>query len=921
MKRLAAALAAGVLTMALVAVAQADPSKYAIKTASASISDSQAGGHPDFSTLIELQTESNGELPATTSSTVFELPAGLLANPNAVPKCSAEQFANTNPDDPANSNGCPVDSQVGITEVFLRKNGTENGLVEPVYNLEPRDGEPARLGFIADAFPVFVDTELRSNGDYGATAKADGVGSLIPLISAATTIWGVPADSSHDAERLTAYESVHVGHPDTPSGKRGSSLVPMPFTLNPVRCGVAQGVRLIATPYVLPELHSEVFAPLPPNSGCGLLEFKPSLSIGPTSSQAETGSGLDVDLSFPTDGLEHPNLLAGDDQRKVEVALPEGMTVNPSQAAGGLGVCSEADFARETATSLPNEGCPETAKIGTVTATSPLLEEPAEGALFLAKPHENPFGTLLSIDMVLKVPDRGVIVKLPGRVEADPASGRLTTTFDEIPQLPVATFHLHFREGDRSPLVTPRSCGSYESDATFTSWGGHTALAHPNFLLASGIGGGPCPSGPRGFTPSFAAGSLSNAAAAHSSFYMRFSRTDADRELTRISATLPPGELAKLAGLSSCPRAAIDAAKRRSGSEERAAPSCPSTSRIGHLLAGAGVGPTLTYVPGELYLAGPYRGAPLSVVAIVPALAGPIDLGTVVTQQGLRLDPESGRATVEGASAEPLPRILQGIPLRVRDVRIYVDRPGFALNPTSCEPLATEARAWAGVSDSFSSPDAIAAAVSARFQAANCSRLPFKPRLSLTLKGSTKRTSHPRLLANLTAKPGEANIARAQVKLPKAAFLDNAHIKGICTRVQFAADSCPANSIYGKASAKTPLLDSPLKGAVYLRSSNNPLPDLVAKLRGPDSQPIEIDLAGRTDSVKGALRNTFEAVPDAPVSTFQLELFGGKRGLIELSSGLCKSPKASVNLTGQNGKTFDTRPAVRSSCKHRGSKK
>ena len=239
-----------------------------------------------------------------------------------------------------------------------------------------------------------------------------------------------------------------------------------------------------------------------------------------------------------------------------------------------------------------------------------------------------------------------------------------------------------------------------------------------------------------------------------------------------------------------------------------------------------------------------------------------------------------------------------------------IDRPDFTLNPTSCDPMAITGSATSALGQT--------AALSQRFQVGGCSRLAFKPKLSLRLKGSVKRSSHPRLIATLTARPGEANIARAQVKLPKAVFLDQTHIGTICTRVQFAADACPAGSVYGKVEATTPLLDYPLTASVYLRSSSHQLPDLVAKLKGPATQPIEIALAGKTDSVKGALRNTFEAVPDAPVSKFRLELFGGKRGLVEMSDGFCADRRATVKLDGQNGKTYDSRPTVRAECKAKG---
>jgi hypothetical protein len=249
---------------------------------------------------------------------------------------------------------------------------------------------------------------------------------------------------------------------------------------------------------------------------------------------------------------------------------------------------------------------------------------------------------------------------------------------------------------------------------------------------------------------------------------------------------------------------------------------------------------------------------------------------------------------------------LAGIPLDVRSVAVNVTRNQFTLNPTNCERMALTGEAISSVSQT--------AQLSNPFQVGECGKLAFKPKLALRLKGSVRRTANPKLIATVKASPGGAGVARAQVTLPKAAFLDNAHIGTICTRVQFAANQCPPDSVYGRAAATSPLVDYEVKGPVYLRSSSHKLPDLVIALRGPASQPLEVDLVGKTDSVKGALRNTFEATPDIPFSKLRVELFGGKRGLIEMSSGFCKAPRATIHLVGQNGKVSDTSPVVASDC-------
>jgi hypothetical protein len=907
-------LLAAVLALASAVSAQADPGEYGIKSVAATASTVAAGAHPDFTTSFELKTEKEEgkALPATTSTTSFELPPGLIGNPNAITKCTAAQLVETDPEVKSTETGCPPASQVGIAEVRLFKNGNLAGFTEPIFNMRPGPGEPARFGLYAEVYPVFIRTEVDPGRDYAVTARSEGVGSLIPLLSVNATFWGVPALASHDSQRITAYEAVHGGQPETPTGERPSGLAPVPFMRNPTRCGGADAVRFLATPYALPGFSAEASAPLAANTGCGLVGFKPEASLSVTSSQTQSATGLDLDLTFPQTGLEHLNLRGDSDLQRVEMSLPKGFTVNPS-AANGLGACSPADFADEGPVPLPARGCPENSKIGTIAARSPLLEEPVEGALYVATPYENPFDSLLALYMVLRVPDRGVVVKLPGKVTLDPDSGQLTTVFDHVPQLPVADFHLRISAGARASLATPDACGSYGAAMRFSPWAepGKTVVSTSSISIDRGVNGGPCPGGAPPFKPFFEAGTASNSAAAYSPFGARLARSDGEEELSRFSTRLPSGLEAKLAGVGRCSDQAIAVARGKNGRQELAAPSCPAGSAIGTVWAGGGVGPEPTYVSGKAYLAGPYKGAPLSVVGIVPAVAGPFDIGNVVAREPLRLDPETAEAEVGGLDADPIPRILAGIPLRTRDVRVNVDRPDFTLNPTNCDPLSIGARAWGGLGGT--------ASMSQRFQAANCSRLRFKPRISLELSGATNRGAHPALRAVVRPRNGNANFAAAVVTLPRSEFIENAHFKTICTRVQFAAERCPAGSVYGHAKAITPLLDVPLTGPVYLRSSRHKLPDLVVALKGPPSLPLEVDLASRIDSVNGGIRSSFESIPDVPVTKFILRMQGGDKGLIVNSTNLCKgSHRASAELLAQNSKTFDFKPPLNDSC--RGSK-
>jgi hypothetical protein len=327
------------------------------------------------------------------------------------------------------------------------------------------------------------------------------------------------------------------------------------------------------------------------------------------------------------------------------------------------------------------------------------------------------------------------------------------------------------------------------------------------------------------------------------------------------------------------------------------------------VIGGAGAGSRPFYAPGKAYLAGPYKGAPLSLVVVVPAVSGPYDLGNIVVRNALYLDPESARVS---AVSDPLPQIVEGVPLRVRSILVNLNRPNFTLNPTNCDPHAVEAKI-AGAEGATASP-------SAHFQVANCANLPFAPKLALKLSGGTKRAGHPALRATLKTKAGDANISRLIVALPHAEFLDQAHIGTVCTRVQFAAKACPAASIYGHATATTPLLDQPLSGPVYLRSSSNLLPDLVMALKGPPSQPLEVVVPGKIDTgPSGGIRTSFEAVPDAPVSSFTLTTPGGKKGLLENSTDICRAPqRVSVKATGQNGRQANSNPPLQANCKGKG---
>jgi hypothetical protein len=889
----------------------------------------RAGKHP-FQITTNLQLNTGRYEPAAGSSAAsieragqprnlrFPLPAGLVGNIKTLPTCSLADFYGKL-ESSETVNRCPDAAVIGAisTRFALNPLGVLRPAV-PVFNLPPRDGEPARFGFIIARVPTVVDTQVDPDNKYRVIASVNNLSQVPKVVSSTLTIWGTPGDPRHDAAR--GWGCVY-NLEDTGPCERPANLGEDAFLRMPVSCVTPLRFEAEAEPWNVPTLDKAV-SEGPTMNGCNQVPFDPKVAASPTSGSAESPSGLDFQLKMPNAGLLNKDAIAEGQAKKVEVTLPDGMTLNPSQAEG-LAACSPAQYAAESSSSLPGQGCPEASKVGSVHVTTPLLNEEAKGSVYVAKPYDNPFGSLLALYMVARIPERGILIKQAGRIDLDPNTGQIVTTFEDLPQIPFDTFDLNFFAGNEAPLVMPSQCGTYDIVTKFTPWSAADPdNPQPNeiverttsFTVGQGAGGGACPSGTPPFNPGFEAGTTSYAAGSYSPFNIRLTRQDGEGEFSRFSVKLPKGVIGKLAGIPFCPDSAIAAAQARSGSnagqEELDSPSCPAASQIGRTLVGAGVGPDLSWAPGRVYLAGPYQGSKLSIVAIATAKVGPFDLGTVVIRQALRIDPETAEVTSDGESSNPIPHILKGVVVHARAIRVYIDRDNFVLNPTNCERMSAVATVLSGAGQ--------AADVSAPFQAADCLNLGFKPKLSLQLLGGTTRTATPRLRAVLKARKGDANIGRAQVTLPKSEFLEQNHIRTVCTRVQFNAgggngEQCPRGSIYGKAKAISPLLDEPLQGPVFLRSSNHELPDMVAALH---SSKVDIDLVGRIDSVNGGgIRSTFESTPDAPVRKFVLEMQGGQKGLIVNSEDLCKAKhRANAAFTGQNGKLRVFHPVVKTKC-------
>jgi hypothetical protein len=554
--------------------------------------------------------------------------------------------------------------------------------------------------------------------------------------------------------------------------------------------------------------------------------------------------------------------------------------------------------------------------------TTPLLEEVVEGSVYLAAPHDNPFNSLLALYIIAKNPKRGVIVTQAGKIEADPITGQLTTTIEGLPPVPYSSIELRLKEGARAPLITPQLCGRYQTTALlypFSNPSVATVRSAP-FEISSGANGGRCVSSEAELPnhPSFQAGTTVPLAGAYSPFVFSLSRNDGEQRLGAIEATLPKGLVGKLAGIPYCSDGGVAIASSRTaegqGAVELSQPSCPAASQVGIVTVSAGAGPQPYSVQGKVYMAGPYKGAPLSFEIITPAIAGPFDLGSVAVRAAAYVNETTAQIHVV---SDPLPTILHGIPLDLRSASVQINRPEFTLNPTNCSSSTVSATAisLAGRSAALSNP----------FAVGGCKGLAFKPTLKLKFSGETKRTGYPAVKAVLTQPKGEnANLADASVVLPKGMLIANAHVNNPCTRVQFNStpipgEGCPPKSVLGNAKVWSPLLEKPEQGKVYFRSNGGErlLPDLVIALRGQ----IPLQLVGFIDSVgkKGAevrrVRSRFLNIPDAPVSRVELTLAGGKRGLLENSKNLCKSKNiAKFDLTGQNGKQSLTEPKLEVQC-------
>jgi hypothetical protein len=869
------------LTLASVAVAAgvSVPAASALKidTVAGSYTDAsgnperQAGSHPDVKFGFRVETDKSsptvpwGDEDIHRVAEAFhrvkvDMPPGLVGNPTVADTCPVVKLTDLVQGNAAN---CPASAQVGVAAL------QSVAYRVPVFNVDPPAGAPAMFAFNAYGVVVKLMPSVRG-GDYGITLDTGQAANSQDFLSGAdVTLWGVPADPIHDEDRF----GPHPGSP-FPAPPSQSTSPRRPLLSLPTECS---GSPLVTTAHIdgwdsigifdSKSLTADYGGRPFTLTGCERLGFAPSIDVKPTTRQADAPTGIDVTLKVPQSAL--PDGLATAHVKDVSVALPAGVSISPS-AAAGLEACTDQQIG------LGLDGpdrCPRTSKIGTVSVETPLLKEPVTGSVFAGSQESGDpqSGKMFRLFIVAEGP--GVRLKLEGGVKADPATGQLTTMFANNPQLPFDALHLKLDGGPNAVLATAPACGAKSTDATVSSWSG-------KFVgLQSGMGVD-CRAGLGGFAPAFAAGTVAPVAGASSPLTLGITKPDGDAAVSGLSMVMPAGLLARLKG--------------------------NLGTQVGTVTAFAGSGSTPFALPGRVYLEGQYGDAPFSLRVVVPAKAGPFDLGEVVVRQKIYVDPITAQVTVV---SDPIPTIVKGVPVRLQRLEVSVDKPGFMVNPTSCAAKA--------ITGTLSSAAGQSVPVTNRFQVGDCGSLALKPALALSLsgKGETVDGKHPALTAELTQPAGQANLKKVRVVLPLSLALDPDNANGLCEFVDGskATPTCSPASIVGSATAVTPILDEPMAGPVYFVKNvrKDPksgreirtLPKLVIPMTGQNG--VKLTLTGTSDVEDDQLVTTFDNIPDAAVSSFTLNIIGGKGGILAVSGAdICKATQvADQQIAGQNGKS------------------
>jgi hypothetical protein len=892
--------------------------------------DTQAGSHPfQLTTTFELNTTTalveaepgdnylEVQPLASTKDLRFSLPAGLVGNPTPLPKCNVRLFT----EEARTGVSCPDDTVVGVSTPITTNIKLDQhvplAFTTPLYNLEPSVGEPAKFGFQTVVGPVILDTSLRTGGDYGVVVTVPNITELVEFLGSQLTFWGVPADSRHDTTRGEKCLNKFDAGSEPPQWELSCPLQekPQPFLIMPTACNGLLHTTVQADPWSEPGQFSApkeyTFANLADEpyelDGCNRLSFEPSIEVAPDGQQGSTPTGLTVGVHVPQESSLNPTGLADSSVKDTTVTLPAGVGLNPA-GADGLQACSLGQIGLE---SPVEQSCPEAAKVGTVEIHTPLLPNPLVGAAYLAEQDENPFGSLVALYLAVRDPISGVTVKVAGEVKPDPVTGQLVSTFNETPQLPFEELSLHFFGGSRAPLGTPASCGGYTTTASIVPWSGNSPVnSSSEFLITSGPNHTPC-SSPLPFNPELTTGSLNIQAGAFTPFTMTMSREDGNQNLDAIQLKMPPGLLGTLSSVKLC------------GEAEGNAGTCGPESLIGHTTVSVGLGGNpYTVSGGEVFITGPYKGAPYGLSIVNPAKAGPFDLGKVVVRAKIEVNPENAALTITSDSSGPyaIPQILDGIPLEIKHVNVSVDRPDFTFNPTNCAPQA--------ITGGLTSSQGTVSSLHVPFQVTNCAILKFKPIFSVSTAGRTSRAKGASLNVKLTYPKAEfgtqANIGKVKVDLPKQLPSRLTTLQKACPDSVFDVNpaSCPVDSRIGFATATTPVLPVHLEGPAYFVSHGGAkFPELIVALSG---EGVTVYLHGETFISKaGITSSTFRTIPDVPIGTFELHLPQGPDSALAANGNLCTSKLAMpTTFVGANGVSIkQSTPIAATGCpKHKAKK-
>jgi hypothetical protein len=889
------ALLLGVLMLAALACAgpAAAQGGLEISEFETTSSSSEAGAHPDLRTKFKLL---NAGDPEIARDVTFELPRGMFGNPSVMTQCTSVDFS---------LDQCPPAAQAGVIVVRANYEGNPNYLLgtAPIYSVDPGAGEVARFAFNAPTLniPIAIPVNVLSADGYRLRFTVSGITQLAPLAAADLDFWGFPAAESHQLERF------QKGSPGNPPGCPGeetffcpghtafpsAGMPVLPFTGNPSVCGEEMPTTLRVTTYQNPGAAVESKSKYEPISNCARQTFKPVAQAKLTTTEADSPSGIDLIVKAP----QPQSKAASPSQvRSVIVNLPEGLTINPD-AADGQSACSDADAG--LGTEAPAH-CPDNAKIGTITISSAALPNDLEGAIYFGEPKPGSQYRLLII-----AEGYGIRTKFLGDLLPDPKTGQIKAVFKDLPQLPFDEYGIHLFASDRGVLATPTHCGIHITETDLFPWNNLLPDQKSQFgvPIESGPAGVLCPGEKRPFNPRLEAGTSNSQAGGFSNFFLKLDRDDGDQFLGDLNFTMPPGLTGSLRGLTYCPEPAIVAASEKAGRVEQMSPSCPLSSKLGTTNVAAGPGSHPFHAVGDIYLAGPFRGAPLSLVAITPALAGPYDYGVVVVRVAIAVDPLDAHVI---ATSDTVPSIIGGVPIRMRSIQVNLDKPNFMINPTNCAPMSVGSQ---GIGD-----QGALTSFSSYFQAINCDNLPFEPIFSVRESGgrkSTLRGKNPALRFDLRTRPGDANIRSLAVTLPPAYAIDQRHLANICSERELTATNCAGRAAIGTATTDTPLLDQPLSGPVYAVSGGGGLPRLAFVLNGQ----VSLRPRAESKSIGGALKTTVPVVPDAPIGHFVFNLSGGKQGYLQNTRNTCAKPvKVKVDYTAQSEKTFSKSVKVRIPC-------